>query len=52
MGAEIVVQVCMDSAAVCKAAGCKLEVHFPHITFIPCTAHCLDLLLEDMGKLD
>jgi hypothetical protein len=52
VGAEIVVQVCMDSAAVCKAAGRKLEARFPHITFIPCTPHCLDLLLEDMGKLD
>jgi hypothetical protein len=52
VGAEIVVQVCMDSAAVCKATGRKLEVRFPHITFTPCTPHCLDLLLEDMGKLD
>ncbi len=42
----------MDSAAVCKAAGRKLEARFPHITFTPCTPHCLDLLLEDMGKLD
>jgi hypothetical protein len=52
VGAEIVVQVCMDSAAICKAAGRKLEARFPHITFTPCTPHCLDLLLEDMGKLD
>jgi hypothetical protein len=42
----------MDNAAVCKVAGRKLEGRFPHITFIPCTPHCLDLLLEDMGKLD
>jgi len=42
----------MDSAAVCKATGCKLEARFPHITFTPYTSHCLDLLLEDMGKLD
>jgi hypothetical protein len=52
VGAKIVVQVCMDSAAVCKAAGCKLEARFPHITFTPCTPHCLDVLLDDMGKLD
>jgi hypothetical protein len=52
VGAETVVQVCMDSAAVCKATGRKLEARFPHITFTPCTLHCLDLLLEDMGKLD
>ena len=24
---------------------------FPTITFSPCSAHCLDLLLEDIGKL-
>jgi hypothetical protein len=52
VGAKIVVHVCMDSAAVYKARGRKLEVHFPHITFTPCTPHCLDLLFEDMGKLD
>jgi hypothetical protein len=52
VGAKIVVQVCMDSAAVCKATGRKLEARFPHITFTPCTPHCLDLLLKDMGKLD
>jgi hypothetical protein len=52
VGAEIVVQVCMDSATVYKVAGRKLEARFPHITFTPCTPHCLDLLLEDMGKLD
>ncbi len=52
VGAEIVVQVCMDSAAVCKAASRKLETRFPHITFTPCTSHYLDLLLKDMGKLD
>ncbi len=42
----------MDNAVVCKAASRKLEARFPHITFTPCTPHCLDLLLEDMGKLD
>jgi hypothetical protein len=52
VGAEIVVQVCMDSATVCKVAGRKLEAHFPHITFTPYTPHYLDMLLEDMGKLD
>jgi hypothetical protein len=52
VGIEIVVQVCMDSAAICKATGRKLETCFPHITFTRYTPHCLDLLLEDMGKLD
>jgi hypothetical protein len=22
------------------------------VTYTPCTAHCIDLLLEDIGKLD
>ena len=45
-----VVQIVMDSAASCVAAG-KLVVKFPGIVCSPCTAHCLDLLLEDIGKL-
>lgn len=51
VGAENVVQVVMDSAAVCKAAGRLIEEQFPWITWTPCTPHCLDLLLEDVGKL-
>lgn len=51
VGAENVIQVVTDSAAVCKAAGRLVEKEFPWITWTPCTPHCLDLLLEDMGKL-
>jgi hypothetical protein len=51
VGAENVIQVVTDSAAVCKAAGKIIEQSFPWITWTPCTPHCLDLLLEDVGKL-
>lgn len=47
----VLLQVCFDNAGNCTRAGKLLEERFPHITFTPCTAHCLDLLLEDIGKL-
>ena len=28
-----------------------IEKQWPHIFFTRCTCHCLDLLLEDIGKL-
>jgi hypothetical protein len=46
-----VIQVVIDSAAVYKAAGRLVEQEFSWITWTPCTPHCLDLLLEDVGKL-
>jgi len=46
-----VIQVVTDSAAACKAAGKLIETKWPHITWSPCTAHCLDLFLEDIGRL-
>ncbi len=51
VGADSVIQVVTDSAAVCKAAGKLVEQEFSWITWTPCTPHCLDLLLEDVGKL-
>ena len=52
IGPEHVCQVTTDSAAACKLAGRIIEERYPHITWTPCTPHCLDLLLEDVGKLD
>jgi hypothetical protein len=52
IGAEDIIQVVTDSASTCKAAGRLIEQRFAHITWTPCTPHCLDLLLEDIGKLD
>jgi len=51
VGADNVIQVITDSAVVCKAAGRLVEQEFSWITWTPCTPHCLDLLLEDVGKL-
>ncbi len=51
VGADSVIQVVTDSAAVCKAAGRLVEQEFSWITWTLCTPHCLDLLLEDVGKL-
>jgi Protein of unknown function (DUF 659)/hAT family C-terminal dimerisation region len=43
--------VCTDSASNCVLAGKLIEERFPHITWAPCGAHCMDLLLEDIGRL-
>jgi hypothetical protein len=44
-------QVCTDNASACKKAGEIIEERYPHITWSPCGAHVMDLLLEDIGKL-
>eukprot|EP00253_Pinus_taeda_P019910 PITA_19910 len=46
-----VVQVITDNAANCVSAGRMLMERHPTLLWTPCAAHCLDLLLEDMGKL-
>ncbi|KAH7315864.1 hypothetical protein KP509_21G068500 [Ceratopteris richardii] len=51
VGVENVVQVVTDNASNCKRMGELLEREFPTIVWTPCTAHCLDLLFEDIGKL-
>lgn len=35
-----------------KAAGKALEIIRPTIFWTPCAAHCVNLMLEDMGNLD
>ena len=52
VGAENVIQVITDSASNCKGSWPMLTAKFPHLVCGPCTAHCLDLLLEDLAKLD
>jgi hypothetical protein len=51
VGADSVIQVVIDNAVVCKATGRLVEQEFSWIKWTPCTPHCLDLLLEDVGKL-
>ncbi|XP_059075804.1 uncharacterized protein LOC131043866 [Cryptomeria japonica] len=51
VGEENVVQVVTDNAASYVAVGKLLMERHPKIFWSPCAAHCLDLMLEDIGKL-
>ena len=42
----------MQRAGPMKAAGKRLMEEFPNLYWIACAAHCIDLTLEDFGKLD
>ncbi|GJT77109.1 uncharacterized protein Tco_1043834 [Tanacetum coccineum] len=46
-----VVQVVTDNGANYVAAGKLLEVKRPNLYWTPCAAHCIDLMLEDIGKI-
>ena len=52
VGEENVVQIVTDNAANYMAAGRLFEDKHPTIFWSSCTAHCIDLMLEDIGKLD
>eukprot|EP00268_Persea_americana_P022196 TRINITY_DN22073_c1_g1_i1.p1 TRINITY_DN22073_c1_g1~~TRINITY_DN22073_c1_g1_i1.p1 ORF type:complete len:104 (+),score=9.94 TRINITY_DN22073_c1_g1_i1:54-365(+) len=49
---EYIIQVVTDNAANFKAMGKILHDKMPHIVWVPCAAHCIDLMLEDIGKLE
>ncbi|XP_073138632.1 uncharacterized protein [Henckelia pumila] len=51
VGEENIVHVVTDSESANKAAGQKLMIERPHIFWSPCAAHCIDLMLEDIGKM-
>ncbi|KAL6572289.1 hypothetical protein OROMI_013247 [Orobanche minor] len=51
VGVENVVQVVTDSASSNVVAGRMLMAKRPHLYWTPCAAHCIDLILEDIGKL-
>jgi len=51
IGKDKVVQVVTDNGANFKAAGKILIDRIPTIFWSPCAAHCLDLMLEDIGNL-
>ena len=48
---ENVVQIVTDNASNCVSMGHILETEFPSLVWTPCASHCLDLLVEDIGKL-
>ena len=49
VGGELIVQVIMDGAN--RACWHIINAAFPHIICAWCTAHVMDLLLEDIGKM-
>jgi hypothetical protein len=51
IGKDKVVQIVTDNGANYKAAGKLLMERIPTLFWSPCAAHCLDLMLEDIGKL-
>jgi hypothetical protein len=52
VGVQNVVQVITDNASNYVAAGRMLEEKHCTIWWTPCVAHCLDLMLEDIGKIE
>ncbi|XP_054817833.1 uncharacterized protein LOC129317546 [Prosopis cineraria] len=52
VGVTNVVHLVTDNAANYKAAGRLLCDKFPSIFWSPCAAHCLNLILGDIGKTD
>ncbi|XP_058002223.1 uncharacterized protein LOC110636882 [Hevea brasiliensis] len=51
VGEANVIQVVTDNANNRVLAGKLLETKCPHLYWTPCAAHCLDLMLEDIGKI-
>eukprot|EP00253_Pinus_taeda_P004477 PITA_04477 len=51
VGSSNVVQVITDNAANYVAAGKMLMERYPNLFWTPCAAHCIDLMLEDIGKI-
>ncbi|XP_066329983.1 uncharacterized protein [Miscanthus floridulus] len=51
IGKEYVVQVVTDNGVNFKAAGRILMGRIPHLFWTPCVAHCLNLMLQDIGEI-
>ncbi|KAJ9568146.1 hypothetical protein OSB04_004112 [Centaurea solstitialis] len=52
VGEKHVVQLVTDNAANYKLAGSYLSKRYTSITWSPCAAHCLNLVLKDVSELD
>ncbi|XP_027151782.1 uncharacterized protein LOC113751829 [Coffea eugenioides] len=52
VGEKNVVQDVTDSKSSMKAAGQLLMKKRKNLLWSPCVAHCIDLMLEDIGKID
>ncbi|XP_010527565.1 PREDICTED: uncharacterized protein LOC104804899 [Tarenaya hassleriana] len=51
IGEDKVVQVITDNGSNYVLAGKMLEEKRSHLFWSPCAAHCVDLILEDIGKI-
>ena len=51
VGVEKVVQIVTDNDAAIKSAGKMLMNKYHHLYWTSCSAHCIDLILEDIGKI-
>jgi len=51
VGVKNVVQICTDKAVNYLRAGKILMEKYNHLYWTPCVAHCIDLILEDIGKI-
>ncbi|CAI5482835.1 unnamed protein product [Closterium sp. Yama58-4] len=52
IGPEHVVAICTDGGSNYVSAAKLLQKKYPHLEFVPCATHVLDLLLEDFGGMD
>jgi hypothetical protein len=51
IGPQNVVQVITDNTTNYVIAGKLLMLRYPTLFWTPCVAHCIDLILEDIGKI-
>ena len=51
VGEENVVKVVTDNEASFKAVGMLLMKKWKHLFWSPCVAHCIDLMLKDIGSM-
>ncbi|CAI5931735.1 unnamed protein product [Closterium sp. NIES-64] len=51
VGPEHVVAICTDGGSNYVSATKLLQKKYPHIEFVPCATHVLDLLLEDFDSM-
>jgi hypothetical protein len=52
VGAKFVVQIVTDNGSNYKKACKQLTTEHPHITWQPCAAHTINLMLKDIGRFD
>ena len=50
IGAKVVVQIVTDNGSNYKKACRQLIAQYPHITWQPCAAHTINLMLKDIGR--